>query len=53
MSVENALAYYDIATFMAVKVFIVQARSFNLLSNFIFSLTVDKGKIESLSLANF
>jgi hypothetical protein len=40
MSVENALAYYDIATFMAVKIFIVQAPGFNVLSNFIFLLTV-------------
>jgi hypothetical protein len=53
MSVENALGYYDIATFMAVKVFIVQAPGFNLLSNFIFSLTVVQSKLESLSLANF
>jgi hypothetical protein len=53
MSVENAVAYYDIATIMAVKIFIVQARGFNILINFIFSLTVGQSELKCLSLGSF
>ncbi len=50
---QNPVAYYDMATIIALKSFVVQASGVNVLKLFSFSLGLSKTKLECLSLESF